>query len=222
MKEKVLLVGDTHGNIELINMAINIANKRGCNKILQLGDFGFFPNIYPEFIDSLDSNIPFFFIDGNHDNHFVLPHNANHPVSLSSLGYSSNNFFYIPRGYYEQWGDSYLLFIGGARSIDKVYRTLGIDYFDNEEISYKDFLECMDYPEVDVIISHTCPYNIEINYIESNDYSSKVLSELIDIYHPKYLIHGHHHINYELTLNEGTIIKGLGCSLSDMFQVIYF
>ena len=219
MKEKILLVGDTHGEIELINEAIIIGKEKNCKKILQLGDFGFFPNLYPNFINSLFSPIPFFFIDGNHDDHSVLPHNEKSPIPLYKLGYEVDNFFYIPRGYSEKWGESKILFIGGAKSIDKQYRTLGLDWWVNEEISYMDFNAASSYIEIDIIISHTCPINEEIYYIES-DYSSRALMELINLYNPRYLIHGHHHTNYELLMGK-TIIKGLGCKPRDMFQVLY-
>jgi predicted phosphodiesterase len=222
MKEKVLFVGDTHGEIELINKAVILADKRRCDRIIQVGDFGFFPNIYPEFIESLNSKIPFYFIDGNHDDHERLPHEAESIVSLRELGYEVENFYYIPRGLVMNWGESNLLFMGGAKSIDKAYRTQGIDWWDNEEINYGDYQRASDnqylWEKVDIIVSHECPRTEAVDY--ECDYSSKAIGALVELYNPWLLIHGHHHRNYMLKRGE-TIIKGLGCKEEDMFEVIW-
>ncbi|MDV7390885.1 metallophosphoesterase family protein [Arthrospira platensis SPKY1] len=185
---KVLLVGDTHGNIELVNIAIEKAIKHKCSKIIQVGDFGFFPNLYPKFINELKSSIPFYFIDGNHDDHFNLNHDSDKILSLEELGYPTQNFFYIPRGFKVRWGSSNLLFIGGAHSPDYKYRMIGIDWWPNEEINFKQYTRASSYEIIDIIISHECPRNPFINY--PKDISSSSIENLVDIYKPLYLFHG--------------------------------
>lgn len=226
MKEKVLFVGDTHGEIELINKAVVLAQRANCKRIVQVGDFGYFPNIYPEFIESLNSKIPFYFIDGNHDDHSVLPHEAEGIVNLRELEHEVENFYYIPRGLALNWGESNILFMGGANSVDKEHRTLGIDWWDTEEISYGDYQIASDnqyiWEKVDIIVSHECPRTEAIRYKgEGNDYSSRAIGELIELFNPWLLIHGHHHRSYILKTEGGTVIKGLGCKENDMFEVVW-
>jgi len=225
MKEKILIIGDTHGDISLIKKGITLGLHHECKRIIQVGDFGFFPKIYPEFISSFSSPLPFFFIDGNHDDHSILPHSSLNIVDVQTLGFSCHNLFYIPRGYLQRWGESNILFMGGAQSVDKIYRTQGIDWWSNEEINPKDFNTALSYrnlyPSIDLLITHECPRTEAINYPgEKQDYSSRAISELIEVYNPSLLIHGHHHQSYLIKYKD-TIIKGLGCNPNDMFELIW-
>ncbi len=41
---RVLLAGDTHGNGRWVGHLCKLARRHGCEVILQLGDFGFWPH----------------------------------------------------------------------------------------------------------------------------------------------------------------------------------
>ena len=54
---RVLIVGDTHGNIAWVEGLARTAAAQGCPIILQVGDFGFFPD-HPEglrFLTAVDT-----------------------------------------------------------------------------------------------------------------------------------------------------------------------
>jgi len=214
MKSNVLFLGDTHGNLNIVNKAVEIANKNKSKYIVQVGDFGYFPLLYPEFIQSINTNTPLLFIDGNHDDHWNLPHSANEVVHISLLNsvFEGINqpIYYIPRGYKASWGNKTLLFLGGAKSIDKQYRTLGLDYWTEEEVSYRDYVKCISQLDtrIDVLVTHTAPRSSVIDYVEE-DYSSSAIEQLVTEAKPSLLIHGHHHIYYELQYNQTTKVIGL-------------
>jgi predicted MPP superfamily phosphohydrolase len=205
---RILFLGDIHGNKSIINMGISYAISNGCTSIIQVGDFGYFPNLYPEFItylNNLNPPIPIYFIDGNHDDHWNLP-KSNEPVELFP------SIFYIPRGYIYKS----ILFLGGASSIDKHHRTIGIDWWPEEEISYKDYLTSItniSNNQLDILITHTSPSNEVLTFSDTNDYSNRVINNFISTYRPRLHIHGHHHYQYELK-GETTVI-GLGSLLDE-------
>ena len=160
-------------------------------KVFQLGDLGF---NYGS-LDSLDSNI-FKFGAGNHDNHALLK--VDPPKH------------YVGRYGYHEWG---FYWIGGAYSIDKKFRTLGFDWFANEELTLLEANACMtDYYKMkpDIVISHDCPTIIK-GMIHENcirTWTDILLNAILDIHSPKLWIFGHHHTSFEYKLGP-TLFKGL-------------
>jgi len=220
---KILIVGDTHGDIKLIYEAIDYAEEMGCKEIYQVGDFGFFPNLYPDFLANLNSPIPFYFIDGNHDDHSVLKRyrHENSPISLEDMGYDSYNFYYIPRGYMKLVGSSNIMFIGGANSTDRRYRKEGIDWWREETIDFSEYYRCIGNVsscKVDIILSHEGIRSEVIAY-EEKDNCREAIEQLVMLAKPCLLIHGHHHISYMTNIN-GTCVKGLGCTSRSMYEVL--
>lgn len=223
---KILIVGDIHGNLSLFKGVKKYARKNQIDLIIQLGDFGYYPNINQrDFIQYLKIDIPFYFIDGNHENHEYLDHNAETKIELLP------NIWYCPRGYREKIGDYYFLFIGGATSIDAHLRTQGYDWFPTEVINYQQAQRALSYelndfnskPSVHYIISHEAPYfpNDYFSIPKTNyfpeDFSRQVVKECYERYKPLTLFHGHYHINYRNTANSipGSHIQGLGCTYKD-------
>ena len=65
-----LICGDIHGDMFNLNDIFNLAKKHNCQKIINVGDFGFFPNIercrqFLDFCSFLisDFGIQFSFVD---------------------------------------------------------------------------------------------------------------------------------------------------------------
>ena len=88
-----------------------------------------------------------------------------------------------------------VLFMGGANSIDKQYRKIGVDWFPEEIISQKDIMNLPDC-KVDIVISHTCPEEFSMSTLyDDNDPSRKALSYVLDKYHPSLWYFGHFHQN---------------------------
>ncbi len=157
----ILVVGDVHGDFGALNA---LMNKKRPDIVLQCGDFGYWPNATREAMYGRDNpkypkdkprpkpkgGCHIYWVDGNHEDHEQL------------LARPTNELW--PRVHYQPRGSHILLpggrrvlFIGGAASHDKQFRTPGYDWFVEELITQKD-LDNIDFNlKYDIVISHTCP-----------------------------------------------------------------
>ena len=89
---RCLIAGDVHGDVNNIQSIFNYACEMKCERIFQVGDLGYgFPNdLTGKYISQeyAKTNIPFYFVKGNHDNHELLKFNQ-----IEEL---SEGFFFIP------------------------------------------------------------------------------------------------------------------------------
>lgn len=212
---KVLVTGDIHADFNHLNTLINDKNP---DLLLACGDFGYWPK---EFLKDEDTSIYSYsigsrkrkikpmpqlsdikiqksqirFCDGNHENHWALG-------ALTNLEIVPN-IFYQPRGSIYTLPDGRnILFFGGADSIDKNLRTVGYDWFPEENISQKDMFNLPDC-KIDIIISHTCPTEFlpsltkckGISFTKGRDSNCEALSQILNIYKPKLWYFGHWHVN---------------------------
>lgn len=112
------------------------------------------------------------------------------------------NTTYCPRGSTLTLLDGRkILFMGGASSIDKHWRTPGYDWFWQEDISYKD-MEALPDEEIDIVISHTCPSSFLSTILPKdarkfNDPAYEYLEFILDKYKPKLWLFGHWHCKKE-------------------------
>jgi hypothetical protein len=95
--------------------------------------------------------------------------------------------------------------VGGAFSIDKAYRTPGLDWWQAEELSYEEMNNVInEYERVkpEYVISHDCPKIIGEQIFGKNS-STKIFSNrtnmglesMFEIHKPKLWIFGHWHDN---------------------------
>lgn len=189
----ITLIGDVHGKYDRYHKIIRQTDRHP--HTLQIGDFGFkyetLNNVDPEKHKILG---------GNHDNYAALP---SMPHYLGDYGYSSLNgvkfFFYR-----------------GAYSIDRQHRTIGIDWWEDEEVEIESFMKARElYREVkpDLVISHDCPEGISPYLLDpwSKIYQNKTgwaLQELFNIHQPKLWRFGHYHKKWSMDVN-GTNFKCL-------------
>jgi Icc-related predicted phosphoesterase len=127
-------------------------------------------------------------IGGNHDNYDIF---HTYPHFLSDYGYvvdfNGIDFFYYR----------------GAYSIDRQYRTIGIDWWANEEVKIEGFMKARElYRQIkpDIMITHDCPEFMVLQYIGANarvyqNSTNWALNELYNIHQPKIWIHGHYHVS---------------------------
>ena len=163
---KILLLGDIHGEWQALDMCIGraLAVHKDITHIIQLGDFGYgWPKgrnnfslwVPPPNAKWRKKGIPFMFIDGNHENFDYLEtyEGTGHP-----------DIKWIRRGSVIEIEEYKILACGGAESIDKVYRTPGISWWPQENITQKDF---------DIAMSRTGPFNAIISHerADSFDYT---------------------------------------------------
>lgn len=177
---KITVIGDVHGKYDKYHKII--CRTEDHPYTVQLGDFGFKYDTLKN-VDSTKHLI----LPGNHDNYDIC---YNYSHFMGDYGYTSLNrvnFFYYR----------------GAYSIDRQYRTIGIDYWADEQVSIDQFMKARElYIQVkpDIFISHDCPDFMVPQYIGPNakvyeNITNWALGELYKIHQPKLFIHGHYHIS---------------------------
>lgn len=217
MYEKVLIVGDLHGDWGRLNQLIT---KKRPDLVLQCGDFGWWPKmevrsnvLYGQKSWKLHGLKPGSSIirwcDGNHEDH----------EDLDSLGRQAKdsvwcyeNVIYQPRGSVHTLKDGRrILFFGGAESVDRAMRTPGFDWFHREIPNYAEFDRAMDVDKVDIIISHTCPNGAfpkeYATASKANDPTTLMLRKIMDHHKPTHLFHGHWHSSSECVSGDTTVIS---------------
>ena len=215
MNKDIIVCGDIHGYWRYLNTLIN---KKKPTLILQCGDWGFFPHharkaftkngvrysgFDPWGVKAHNTKV--IFCPGNHDCWWDLQ--LWDDLELPEM---YHNVFYAKRGTTYTLPDGrVVLFMGGAASIDKASRTIGIDWWPEEMISISELykLEERELENVDIIISHTCPqeFNPLLNpkkpyngwEYKFHDSSQEVLSELLYMYKPSLWYFGHFHVYME-------------------------
>jgi Icc-related predicted phosphoesterase len=190
----IIVTGDLHNEFDQLNTLIANRIHYGLEMVICCGDFGFWPKVKwakpMEFIKP--KNVKVLWCDGNHENHWQL--------KLRESDEIVKNVIYMPRGSHITLSDGRnVLFMGGADSIDKDARMLGIDWFPDEVISMSDMVDLPDI-NIDIVISHTCPYELTDKMLEYNPYkigdpSTHALQIILEKYKPKLWYFGHWHVN---------------------------
>lgn len=192
------IVGDVHGNyhpyIDLV---------KDTEASIQLGDMGFVYNG----LAKLDPGKHKFF-GGNHDNYGLY---YKSPHALGDFGV-------------EELGGVTFFYVRGAFSIDKKYRSAGISWWPEEELTREEFEKARKlYVEVkpDIMITHESPrqvselignpgvlreFGFDPDRFTTN--TSEGLQDLFDLYHPKEWYFGHFHKSWTRKVN-GTIFHCL-------------
>lgn len=183
-------IGDTHNFIEKMNWRgrcyLDIVNN--CEYSVQVGDFTLLPQ-FPQSILHLDSS-KHKVLKGNHDNYDY------------NTSYHLGDF-----GLYNLCGVEFF-FIRGERSVDKDSRTIGVDWWPQEELSYDESskainLYCETKPAI--IITHGCPTSIR-KLLEQPDWAyskynypshtSNILEACFSYHQPKLWVFGNYHVDW--------------------------
>lgn len=217
--DQILLLGDVHGQTGWLKLAIRAASTLGISRILQLGDFGFWPHYGSgqEFLKLAQSyldreGVELWWVDGNHENHDWI---AEQPHDYNGF-WRHGSIVHIGRGARWEWGGRTFLGCGGAYSIDKPRRIEGSSWWAGETITEADIRRCVG-PTVDVLVTHDAPLGAQNimgpatvgdkdSYPESYANRQRVAA-ICDLVQPKLLVHGHYHhrnsTNYKSTRVEG-------------------
>lgn len=222
---KILVLGDTHGDLNSVKYALQIAVERGCEVVIQVGDFGFGWDLhrdpgeqFPQRVNALakNSRISFLWLDGNHENFDALEEivdtTSPNPQQMGS------NLHYLPRGCTFEIAGVTFLALGGAYSIDKDHRVHGVSWWPQETITYRDVdraLAAIDSNgRPDVMVTHDVPEGVfpyELFLHGKHGHESRNNREAVravyEAARPKLLLHGHMHVRYDL----GDVI-GLDCN----------
>ena len=133
------------------------------------------------------------FIRGNHDNPNVC----------------RNHSQWISDGKVEIIGNSKVMFVGGATSIDIHSRLENFSWWKNEELSNADLYQMVDIfaaEKPDVMITHECPESISehlLNRTKINIQSAtrQAFESMLSIHTPKLWIFGHWHVSFDQVID---------------------
>jgi len=196
----IIVIGDIHGDFGYVNKFLNSHNE--VTTVLQCGDFGYWPKQHNKsYLNECgkikhwdqyslyNKDVKFHWCDGNHED-FQSLKECNYKPDMKN-----DNIIYQSRGsYITLLNGKNVLFIGGACSVDKKYRTQNIDWFPEEIITQYD-INNLPNVNIDIVISHTAP--MEFQVFDDNkflhDPSRDVLSVILNKYKPMKWYFGHFH-----------------------------
>lgn len=160
--------GDLHCDVNWARRVDAVATQAGCDVVLQLGDFGWWPHRPEgrEMLEALaDGDVTWVFVEGNHDDLDDLaavasrhssgcdPNGLWGPTEPIQL---ADNLWWAARGARWQWGERTFGALGGAWSPAWYSRVRGVEWFPNETIRRRDLQALGDEP-IDVLVCHDAP-----------------------------------------------------------------
>lgn len=215
----ILILGDTHADFHNLKNWIAYCALKGIHTILQVGDFGYFPRLpeYASFVAetskyAAEKNVCIYFVHGNHDDLHSL-FNDHGRYGDEHLIYLASHVVWVPTGVPFKMGNRNCVAIGGAYSIDQHSRIAGVDWFPEETLNYGDGLKCTSLVNIDVIFSHDCPADVDLNIdlMPGTDSNRYQLQYIVDHLQPRILFHGHYHMSHDTRMNATRVI-GLNCN----------
>ena len=200
----IYITGDTHGNVDFDYLK-DYFNNRFVNEndyLIILGDAGIVWSEKENFIDDyamLGLNV--LFIDGNHENFELLNRFPIVTFNGAKCHKLYENVYHIMRGEIIKLNNKTFFCMGGARSIDKIYRIENISWWKEEDIGFNDIENGLSnlknvHNTVDYVLTHCAPTSIinkMFNYKQDNN--TKILEKFKEIINFKYWYFGHYHEN---------------------------
>lgn len=196
---KLRLLSDTHGKVGSYFQFLEQAEADEFDTF-QLGDFGFSHqfNLLQNKIESKNWKQTHRLIKGNH-----CAYNMKTDWHLGDFGVLN---YSVPTFY-----------VRGAFSIDKMYRTPGIDWFPEEELSFAEgelALEEYDTVKPKIMLTHECPYTISqmvgdprilLDFgFDPTTFSTKtnrLLEMMFNRHQPELWVFGHYHTAFDKTVD---------------------
>lgn len=227
----MLFVGDIHRKFDVIfDHCIKYGYK---GNIFQVGDFGIGFNKESWELDLIDSinntmkllECTLYVIRGNHDD----------PKYFKEHKYDKSNLIFIEDYEVIELEGKKIFCLGGGISVDRIWRTEGIDYWQNEGVSFNE-KKIPSYP-IDIIVTHIKPTFAPPNgryphFIYTNAMQDKkLLNDLLmegnrmEIIYNKLnksnltnYFYGHYHESFSYKHNDGVDFKCL--NENEFFEMI--
>lgn len=180
----MLIIGDVHGKVDAYKKIVE-SYPEGT---IQVGDFGFSKE-HIWHIKNIDSKHKINF--GNHDDTTFLL--FKHSLGACAVNTQLN-----------------LMTMRGAKSIDKMHRVKGIDWFEDEELTYEELADVVliyDRHKPTIMVTHDCPSSVRqemFNIPNSPPNKSKTtaaLQAMLELHQPDLWIFGHHHKHKDEIIN---------------------
>jgi hypothetical protein len=233
---RILLAGDTHGNLPWITTLAKLAARQHCDGVVILGDFGFWPDPAsrsesggPRLNDGWITAVAeamarqglwLRVIDGNHDFHPAVL--AAHPPNEDGIAVIRDGLMdWATRGSRWTWCGVHFGALGGAFSIDRAYRRLGVSWWPTETITDEDVAHLGEEP-LDVLLTHDAPQGINVEGVDiwtaKDDVDSVANRQRVErarrATSPRILLHGHYHLRHSTVIGPPeTRIEGLAADL---------
>ncbi len=224
----IAFIGDIHRSFTALEHTLTLALSTGATTIIQCGDYWLYgdevppqPPGHPDMAQKAQTTIEqacppgiditevdFRFIDGNHDNPDLLNPDTPHPIPIS------NNVTYMPRGTRARLAGVELLFLGGASSIDKQWRTEGLNWWPDENITESQADRAItaatdpDQPPIDILVTHETTTEAFTALARDSEHAQDKagepagdanrthLTDVRDAATPRVHVHGHHHTRF--------------------------
>lgn len=168
----ILLLGDIHGDYNILREAINKAEWAEATAIIQVGDFCLFRGYGMENEEQFrevtkNIKVPVYFIDGNHDDCSRWK-----DYETVTKVWEESELFYIPRGTVMELDGRTLAFMGGASSIDKNTRLKNNMHWDiNETINDLEVSRLITNSKnntIDIFVTHCPPHTVIQQHFNPN------------------------------------------------------
>lgn len=214
---RLLLAGDTHCSPSAIKDSFEQAVRLKCDKIFQLGDLGFWPRdrFGMKFLELIDvlvqrTGIPFYFLAGNHEDWDNLDIVFATYLKDEDGFHKYENLRLAPRSNIWTWDNMRFANMSGAFSIDRKFRTKGLDWFEQEMPTYEDvdrireLLKMQGQKHIDVILAHDAPVNVKqhsgrgVGFENAlAEFTQNVHAYAVQVFKPSIYLHGHWHMAYQ-------------------------
>lgn len=224
--ERVAVCGDWHGNIGWLRMLTRALPNLAYDvtTVLQLGDWG----MDPLATDALfaEAGIERVFVSvGNHDRFdLITPLLAERPGAAVRV---SEITWILPRPARLTIGGRTILSLGGASSVDKIWRTEGRDWWPDEAITDEHVAAAIAGGTADIMLTHESPADTPVRAVREllqtnpNGFPAEALAEsalsrarvrrVWDAVRPTLLMHGHMHAPGGGVTDGGRRVVSLGC-----------
>ena len=222
---RVLLLGDTHGRPHALSEAFRHAVEAGAEAIIQLGDYGFGWSLGEDgFCDfsyltaamAERAGVPFYWIDGNHENFDLLE-----TIEPDGNGHRriTDGVTHLGRGSKITFGETTFLAIGGAYSVDKPRRKEGVSWWPQETITDEDVERAVAAGPAHVVLSHDAPYGLQDegnlawlaktfgqDAVTNSLANQRRVLRVVEASGARELFHGHLHRSYVKRLPNGCVV----------------
>jgi DNA repair exonuclease SbcCD nuclease subunit len=218
---RIFLTGDIHGEIDVRRLnTTGFYEQKELTKddyLIILGDFGLIWNNSKEekyWLKWLkDKPFTTLFIDGNHENHPLLNSYEVKEWNGGKVHFINDSIIHLMRGQVFEINGKSFFTMGGASSVDKEHRKIGISWWEEEIPTYAEFDEGIENLQinnwkVDYVLTHTCS-SITLNEMadklgfqpKPEDAVNKYLDFVSKNVTYKHWFFGHFHINANFNNN---------------------
>ena len=198
----IRFIGDVHGHFARYKTIL----KNSPYPTIQVGDMGIGFKKWPH--GEFSANPPYDkmvagnhkFIRGNHDNPSACKQHSQ----------------WIEDGRWIREGNTTIMFIGGALSIDRAHRVEGYSYWSDEELSSERLMALVDLYEVvepTIMVTHEFPDTIAEMIVNEGratpikldprfaSRTRQAFQSMFELYQPKLWLGGHWHVPFDKVIN---------------------